>query len=569
MTKSLSYDDYYSQQMDFIDSFIKSEFESEEKEKRYLNILKQQKEQTICFLDEFLNIEKGHELDTTRLGYLPLKDTTYKNKKKFLAPEATDINPKNRRLSRYRLIYGPVDFYLNSQFDKPTIIPLITACAPNLMGTSQADLDEFTDGNEQKNRTLKIEEYQKECNKIADFIVSEAKNAGYERLIMPEFGVGVYIKTLSAESQKTAKKLMYQAFATAAKTHEIQIDWIIWSQQSYTEAKKELLKSYSENNTYIKPVIADDILSHAQNMQEQGINCITLNAGSDRTVCGKYTTKHPTTIEEQIAQQSDLAFLHTNLNDEMVNTFNSEFKKRKEKHLNNNNIENSLDIKNISLFTKNRTTKNHKPCFEITCKTELQAKRIEQELRKENITHYETVIVKNIYRVKVEPTDTVINHFTKLGITSTDNKHTQVKTKDISKFNKTKNSLRNIKTTKDGSLKDIMIQTVEAYIIARKKLKTESNSSYKWTFFCLFGLGYSAKDKLDAADTFLKALKGDKVSDLEKHLGALRNGVLGNSIRGLIKNNDTKPLIGKNVNTVSEFVALLASNIGDNKTYKK
>ncbi len=332
MPTKLSYNDYYSQQMQFIDRFIRNDKSHPSDAARLQRIAQLEKQQRIFFMDEFLNIEPGKELETTRIGYKPLDSANYSPQQLALAPDAAVIKQENRRLSRYRLVYGPVDFYLGSQLDKPIEIPVITACAPNMMGTSQVDLNDFSTGGE-SNRQLKVKEYERECKKLADFIVSQAKQSGQERLIMPAFGVGVYIQKLDHPSKELARKAMYQAFADAAIKHQMPIDWIVWKGDKDPDGVVQKLRTYAPGNQLMRPVIHDDMLLHAQECKEQKKEkVVLLNPGSDRTVGGAYTHRNPKTLEEQIAQQSDLVLLHTELNKPMVNSFYTEFKQRKIGH---------------------------------------------------------------------------------------------------------------------------------------------------------------------------------------------------------------------------------------------
>ncbi|WP_173237650.1 hypothetical protein [Legionella antarctica] len=326
--KQESYEEYYSKQMQFFDRFIRKICHSND-DARLQRITHLQKQQRIFFLDEFLNVEQGKELETTRIGYQPLDYVAYKSDQLTLAPDGGAINEKNRRLSRYRLVYGPVDFYLSNQLNKPTEIPVITACAPNLMGTSQVDLDEFSEAG-----ILKADQYGNECRKLADFIVSQAKANGNQRLIMPTFGVGVYIDQLNPYygSQETAQRIMYGVFAEAAKKHEVNVDWVVWNDLGNPDGSittTQRYQSYVPGNKYMNAVLHTDMISYGQEQQQKGEKVVLLNPGSDRTIGGAYTHRNPKTLEEQIAQKSDLILLHSELNQSMTHVFDTEFQQRK------------------------------------------------------------------------------------------------------------------------------------------------------------------------------------------------------------------------------------------------
>lgn len=55
-----------------------------------------------------------------------------------------------------------------------------------------------------------------------------------------------------------------------------------------------------------------------------------LNPGSDRTIGGAYYTNNPKTLEEQIAQKSELIFLQTVYNEGMIHRFESDLKSVKQ-----------------------------------------------------------------------------------------------------------------------------------------------------------------------------------------------------------------------------------------------
>mgnify|MGYP000001573488 CR=1 FL=1 len=327
MPNILEYSDYYSRQMHFIDRYIRNDLTKDD-DARIKRIKELESKQSIHFLDDFLAIENGKELETTRIGYKPLPSVNYPNEHHILAPSADKIKEKNRRLSRYRLIYGPVNFYLERQFEKPIEIPVITACAPNLMGTSTTDLNEFSVAGNNARR-LKEDVYRKECQKLAEFIVGAAHKEGQQRLIMPAFGVGVYINKLDPHSKELATEIMYRAFADAAKKHQVSVDWIVWRGAKNYTATAQKLAGYSVGNPLMKPVVHDDMLLYAQELRKANEKVVLLNPGSDRTVGGLYTHEHPTTLDEQIAQQSDLVCLQTEFNQSMVRKFKVEFEQRK------------------------------------------------------------------------------------------------------------------------------------------------------------------------------------------------------------------------------------------------
>lgn len=322
---------YFEKQMGFIDRFIQRGLTMEDLP-RFQRIVENQKKQSIEFLDEFLSIKPGHELDTTNVGRFPERPKDIDRLKQYLAPHRDEIEGKDRRLSRYRLIYGPVDFYLGQQFDKPTTLNVITTCAPNLMGTSEIDLNEFSYG---KNgvRELRDDAYEKECQKLAKFIVKTAKDKGTTKLVMPAYGVGVYISQLNDESKQRATEIMFKAFATAAFECRLEVDWVVHEGSRHAKDTQSKLSSFkAPNNRFMNAVISRDILEYAESQSQHG-QVSVLNPGSDRTIGGNYTQENATPLEEQIAQQSDLVLLHTTFNGPMVRQFQDSFEKRKQQVL--------------------------------------------------------------------------------------------------------------------------------------------------------------------------------------------------------------------------------------------
>ena len=329
MPLQLSDDEFYKAQMQFIHRYISGQYDYADTQ-RIARIKQLQAQQHIHFMDDFLIITSGNELKTTRIGYRPLEHIVaglipYPNEDQIMAPQASEIHGRDRRCSRYRLIEGPVDFYLEKNLEEATTMHVITTCAPNLMGSSENDL-QFYCINYIKNQPsydLNEQKYRVECNKIAEFIISTAKASGTEKLIMPAFGVGIYIQKLSHPSRKMAREIMFNSFAAAADRHQLPVDWIVWDNPKNPSEGPEMhtfLNHFS--NKFMQPRLHSDMLTYAKTEKERGLNISILNPGSDRTIGGAYTTRNPKTLKEQIAQQSDLVLLHTVLNQPMVDEFN-------------------------------------------------------------------------------------------------------------------------------------------------------------------------------------------------------------------------------------------------------
>lgn len=328
----------FEKQMAFVSSYVEGTIPVHDE--RLARIEELQSKQIIAFLDEFLNTQPGKELETTQIGYFPLYTNGDSTK---LAPK----EPSHRELSRYRLVYGPVDFYLGGS---PSEIHVITACAPNL-STSAPDLAKFY-----PNLKFQAALYEKECKKLADFIVGAAKNGGHDKLIMPTFGLGVYLNTLDGDSKLQAKKAMYAAFAAAAEEKGIVIDWVIWAgtnREEYSAAMQTQATLKKDGFKNINPIVHKDMIEYTQECKYDKQNVVMLNPGSDRTIGGQYHVPNKKTLEEQIAQTSDLLFLHSSFNQPMVEQFQKDIKQRRSQNIapvtNSPNVEPVLPATEIDL----------------------------------------------------------------------------------------------------------------------------------------------------------------------------------------------------------------------------
>ena len=88
--------------------------------------------------------------------------------------------------------------------------------------------------------------------------------------------------------------------------------------------------------------------------------------------------------------------------------------------------------------------------------------------------------------------------------------------------------------------------------------KGQTKEYYHNKFFTSFQKSF--KKKTEAVNALQEALDGDNV-DLSKHLSTLRNGKLGHELRKFIKSGKANGIVGKKVNTVSEFVNALQEKI--------
>ncbi len=304
-------------QQNKLDDFFRNNFQYIAYKERVLRIKVLEEQQKIFFLDEFLDVPMEHIDDSLKIGYYPHEQLPHK--KYHYSPDQILLAPEGekaiyRAFTKHRLVYGPIDFYLPG---KNTVsFNVISACGPNLMGTSPADERTYLD-----NGNLNTLAYTRTCIALADFIVGTAKNQGNTKLIMPAFGMGVYIKNVPIAQRPEAVRIMYQAFAYAAFTFQLSVDWVVWSQEKNSYLQKTYLDQLKGYNSFINNVPHADMLAYAADLVGQGIPCAVLNAGSDRTIGGKFIAQNPTTVEEQLAQKSDLMLLHTVFNLKMIQKF--------------------------------------------------------------------------------------------------------------------------------------------------------------------------------------------------------------------------------------------------------
>lgn len=314
----------YDKKMKFLDQLLSNDRNIDQQ--KVNRIAQLQPKQSLFILDDFLAIDKAKALDTSRIGYNPFEGKTY-NRRDYLAPAVAEF----RHLSRYKMIYGTVDFDETIDFvDTYTPLSVMSICAINLSGTSPRDLQDFTVGENQAGYELNTVKYEQECNKLAEFIVSTAKKQNNQKLIMPAFGVGVYISKLTSDSKKKATAIMYKAFATAAEKHQLAVDWIVYADSDDEKVNEQArqtvatLDGYAKNK-FMSAVIHHDLIDYSLN-ESYVKECVMLNPGSDRTIGGRYTHPNPKTLEEQIAQRSNLMEVQSS-------TFNKSLDAKLEKEL--------------------------------------------------------------------------------------------------------------------------------------------------------------------------------------------------------------------------------------------
>src|SRR3990167_11439881 len=291
-----------------------------QEEQRRKQIAALQQKQEIIFSDEFLEIpvsDAKAALQTTRPGQPP----TRQHAAISLPADKVAPNPRSkdtatiRTFSKFRLVHGPVAFHSDDDPSKDETYDVISTCAPNLMDSSQGDETRFTrneGGREQRmvgreNKTVEVlelneDEYRKACEAQANFIVGAAKQKGNGAVIMPGFGVGVYIKRLSSASQEKAREIMIAAFSKASAEHKMPIEWVAYDNKTYDKMLKAQAKTpVPGSQLTVRQGDMFDVLKESKHSKP-----VLLNPGSDRTIGGNFTAENPNTAEEQIAQRTDI-----------------------------------------------------------------------------------------------------------------------------------------------------------------------------------------------------------------------------------------------------------------------
>ncbi|MCA0402878.1 MAG: hypothetical protein LCH30_03680 [Proteobacteria bacterium] len=115
--------------------------------------------------------------------------------------------------------------------------------------------------------------------------------------------------------------------------------------------------------------------------------------------------------------------------------------------------------------------------------------------------------------------------------------------------------------------------SLSAYLISRseegkKNVEDKPQPYLHSTFFKCFQ--YSFDEKEAAVYAFRDAIMNKNAKDLHMHLGALRNGKLGRTIRAFVKNGYADELLGTDdkIHTVRDFITALEQNYSPSLTKK-
>lgn len=116
--------------------------------------------------------------------------------------------------------------------------------------------------------------------------------------------------------------------------------------------------------------------------------------------------------------------------------------------------------------------------------------------------------------------------------------------------------------------------SLSAYLISRseegkKNVEDKPQPYLHTTFFKCFQ--YSFDQKEAAVYAFRDAIMNKNAKDLHMHLGALRNGKLGRTIRAFVKNGYADELLGTNdkIHTVGDFITALEQQYNPTLTHSE
>jgi len=273
------------------------------------------------------------------------KAAAEKTLKSMNAAEDAEHAKTWRNNTKHRIVHSKVECNYPAR-DKSFEITLSTACAPNFMGTSQADENEFLTG-EKGNKHFK-KNHEKKYKDLMTLLFRRLlfAQAGQDIVLMPFFGGGIYLKELSPEAQTLARKLIHEALREALEKESKNIksgqEIIYCLPDTYEgdEAKRSEAYQGAENafQGYVgdpaNPLAGSPHVSltnanifdvahylHQQNranlFAHMPLSIGMINPGSDRTVGGEYQSKKGSTLEEQIFNFTDAAIVQCkDLNDE-------------------------------------------------------------------------------------------------------------------------------------------------------------------------------------------------------------------------------------------------------------
>ncbi len=329
----------------------------------------------------------------------------------YFAPEPK--NAEGREYSKHRVIVSDVPM-INNDFSISKI-KIITACAPNLMGTSETDRNKYLDSNGK----IKTEAYKKACDEIANLIIYAAKDNQIQPLKIGEFGLGVYLKSLSPDEKNVARAIMYQAFAAACEKYDQNVEWIIWNNGTNAEkVVNNLNKNHFANNRWIQAK-SGNLIADLSMWKKQNPDFGELNNGSDRTIGGKLTHFNPTTTEEQLAQNSLIAFVQTKANPHFLDNANViNLSNNSKSPLNSKKpiTAPSIDLSGVEgpKTSKTLDANNLVKCLELSCGKQNQAEELALALKEKGLKVYNISLINKFWRVKFESNENALKVATDL-----------------------------------------------------------------------------------------------------------------------------------------------------------
>lgn len=220
------------------------------------------------------------------------------------------LDVSSRSLAKNRMVVGPIRIFENDagqRYTSPPEVLCITAAAPKVAQPGQHAQDPGIDwqrcgpGNSNGLKNFYDDHYL-----LMRRILFLAKDT--DVLVMPEIGLGVYLKISDEQQKRNYVATAYQAWQAA------------WHDMKHQRPKRLVLSHFSKDRKVPFHVseqirepeielIATDVLAYSADLQVRGEQVALLNPGSDVSVGGIYK-KDVSTLEEKIAKKTTLMTQH-------------------------------------------------------------------------------------------------------------------------------------------------------------------------------------------------------------------------------------------------------------------
>jgi hypothetical protein len=220
-----------------------------------------------------------------------------------------------RHFTKHRLVTSKVTGYMITRGERTAPFPIIitTACAPNAMGSSPKDLEHYF-----SDQDPGLSNYKQMMLLTYKRILYAQITYGTQVLIIPPIGLGLYLSQLSELQQAKAIEINYHALREAIESigQWGKLQEIICVAPNNNNQNKYLPKAHTAFLNCYPPIpttfVPADALETAQKLTANGYQVGIVNAGSDRTIGGAYTTIKPSRLppmEETLSQATDLVYI--------------------------------------------------------------------------------------------------------------------------------------------------------------------------------------------------------------------------------------------------------------------